>query len=90
MPAAIRPVTRASVDRTGIGTEIVTRHDLRLDAQLMEQRAEAEAERLNPHEVISFSNSQRASYSREARSLDHGLRFVSEGVGFSDCFGVGT
>ena len=52
-------------DRGRIGAIIVARYDLRLDAHVMQKRAEPEAERLDAQRLISFSNSQRASYSRK-------------------------
>ena len=55
--------------------------DLRLHAHLVEERAEAEAERLDPHQVDLLLEQPARVVFAKARGLDHGLRFVGEGVG---------
>ena len=60
----------------------MTRHDLRPDAHLAQQRAEPEPERLHAHEVDLFLEQPAGVVFAKAGGLHHRLGFVGVGVGF--------
>ena len=57
--------------------------DLGPHAQLVEKRAQTEAERLDAHQVDLLLEQPARVVFAKARGLDHGLRFIGEGVGLS-------
>ena len=76
------------LDCHGIAAEIMTRHDMRLHAKFMDQRAEPHAQRLHAHQ-IELRRLSRARMAEpparvifaETRRLDERPHLESQGVG---------
>ena len=60
-------------DRGRIGAVIMARRQFRRHAHFMQQRAEPKTQACTPIRLSSFSNSQRASYSRKPVGLTSGV-----------------
>ena len=69
------------LDGGGIGAEIVAGDDLRLHPHLVQQRAEAEPQRLHAHQVDLLLEEPARVVFAEAGGLHHRLRFVGLRVG---------
>ena len=68
------------LDRGRIAAEIVAGDELRLDAQLVDQRAEAKPQRLHAHQVDLFAEQPARVVFAKAGGLHHRLGFIGVGV----------
>ena len=66
--------------RGRIGAEVVAGDDLRLDAHLLDERAEAQAQRLDPHQVDFFFQQPARVVFAKARRLHQRRGFIGIGV----------
>ncbi len=82
-------VDQRHLDRRRIGAEIVAGDDLRLDAEFVDQRAEAEAERLDAHQVDLAAEQPARVIFAKAGGFHHRLGFIGIGIRLERRFWLG-
>ena len=90
-PAAGRheAVCERHLDRRRIGAEIVTGNDVRPHPEFVDQRAEAEPQRLDTHQVDLAAEQPARIVFAKAGGLHHRLGLVGIGIGLELRFGLG-